>query len=91
MLERWDNLCHHWVEELLEQGSDDQVFASGYLQGHFAVVLSELEGEPDIQWSALEGKMTERLEQAKGELAPPDLVLVQGAWQQLSERLQATA
>ncbi|SHI08711.1 YfcL family protein [Ferrimonas marina] len=87
MLERWDEICHQWVAELLEQGSDDEVFASGYLQGHFAVVLSELEQETQPQLTQLQAQMSERLAQARTELAPDDLALIQHAWSQLEQRL----
>ncbi|MBY5993761.1 YfcL family protein [Ferrimonas balearica] len=87
MLERWETICHQWVEEQLAQGSDDEVFASGYLQGHFAVVLASLEQESDPNYARLEAKMAEHLDQARSELEPADLALVKAAWASLAQRL----
>ncbi|GAA5190918.1 YfcL family protein [Ferrimonas gelatinilytica] len=89
MLERWDEICHQWVAQLLETGSDDEVFASGYLQGHFAVALSELEQNEAPQWADLKASLEQKLSAARSELAPSDLALIQAAWGQLAQRLQA--
>ncbi|GAA4872321.1 YfcL family protein [Ferrimonas pelagia] len=89
MLERWDEICHEWTGELLQSGSDDEVFASGYLQGHFAVVLSQLEQNEAPTLDGLQAKMADVLGAAKSELSPQDLVLIQNAWQQLNQRLIA--
>ena len=45
MLEQYEQALEEWIGAIVEQGDDDQLFASGYLQGHFAVVLSQLEVE----------------------------------------------
>ncbi|QIZ78871.1 YfcL family protein [Ferrimonas lipolytica] len=90
MLERWDKICQNWVNHQLEHGSDDEVFSSGYLQGHFAVVLSHLEQQPQLDFPLLQAQMAQNLEQAKSELAPEDMALVSNAWQQLCEQLQPT-
>ncbi|WP_298441178.1 YfcL family protein [uncultured Ferrimonas sp.] len=89
MLERWDQICHTWINHTLENGNDDEVFSSGYLQGHFAVVLSELEQQQQVDFPALQAQMAKSLEQAKSELAPEDMVLVTNAWQQLEQQLAA--
>lgn len=87
MLERWDEICHQWVAEHLESGNDDEVFASGYLQGHFAVVLASLEQEPQVSLEALTARMEAHLDEARSELEPADMALVQGAWAELVRRL----
>lgn len=89
MLERWDQICQAWINDTLEQGSDDEVFSSGYLQGHFAVALSQLEAMTEVDFTVLTTQMDASLEQAKSELEPADYLLVTQAWQQLSQRLQA--
>ncbi|MBY6186033.1 YfcL family protein [Marinobacter hydrocarbonoclasticus] len=87
MLERWDEICHQWVAEHLESGNDDEVFASGYLQGHFAVVLAGLEQQDSVTLDDLMAGMASHLEQARSELEPADWALVQGAWAELAQRL----
>ncbi|WP_028117496.1 YfcL family protein [Ferrimonas senticii] len=89
MIERWEQICQQWIDHNLEHGSDDEVFSSGYLQGHFAVVLSKLEAQSEPELANLTELMSESLSQARSELAPEDMVLVQNAWQQLHSQLAA--
>ncbi|TKB49844.1 YfcL family protein [Ferrimonas sediminicola] len=88
MLEQIEQQANQWMTEMVEQGSDDQVFASGYLQGHLALSLSTLEESGGELLSCLAQDMLVRLDEASSELAPEDLALVHNAWQQLLSRLQ---
>ncbi|WP_028109531.1 YfcL family protein [Ferrimonas futtsuensis] len=87
MLDQIELLANQWMTEMVEQGSDDQVFASGYLQGHLALSLSTLEDSQQGLIEVLAQDMGARLDDASSELAPEDLALVRHAWQQLLERL----
>ncbi|GIU01910.1 YfcL family protein [Shewanella algidipiscicola] len=87
MLEQYEQALDQWIATKVAQGDDDQLFASGYLQGHFAVVLSQLEAQTEQDHQALDAKMQVCLETAKTELAPADFLLVQGAWNELSEKI----
>jgi hypothetical protein len=87
MLEQYDAAMESWIEETVSNGDDDALFASGYLQGHVAVVLSELEVEPEQDLSALDSKMVNCLALANEELNDTDYALVDNAWQQLRSRI----
>ncbi len=89
MLEKYEQTLEQWIASNLENGDDDAVFASGYLQGHVAVVLSQLEDDGDESYNALEAKMQPCIELAKEELEESDFVLVEQAWSELSKLLQA--
>lgn len=89
MLEKYDAALEAWIADIVANGDDDAVFASGYLQGHFAVVLSELEQEATHELSALEQKMQHCLTLAQEELADADYQLVEHAWEELHKRLAA--
>ncbi|QYK02706.1 YfcL family protein [Shewanella psychrotolerans] len=89
MLEQYEQALDEWIATKVAQGDDDQLFASGYLQGHFAVVLSQLEVEDEQGCEALADRMQLCLATAKTELAPNDFVLVQDAWDELSEKINA--
>jgi hypothetical protein len=89
MLEQYEQTLDQWIATKVEQGDDDQLFASGYLQGHFAVVLSQLEAETEQNSQALADRMQLCLATAKTELAPDDFVLVQEAWNELNAKINA--
>ncbi|WP_163932948.1 YfcL family protein [Paraferrimonas sp. SM1919] len=83
MLEQFESKLDRWIANILDNGNDDQVFASGYLQGHVAVALSELEAQDLQDMAALNSSMQARLEQAKEELNDSDFALVNDAWADL--------
>ncbi|QSX34970.1 YfcL family protein [Shewanella avicenniae] len=89
MLEQYDLQLEQWIGEIVAKGDDDALFASGYLQGHFAVVLAELEAEDDHSAAALAEKMQQCLKLAAKELEDHDYRLVADAWQELQQRLSA--
>lgn len=89
MIEKYEQTLQDWIEHIVAEGDDDALFASGYLQGHFAVVLSQLEVETEQDLAALEAKMTECLALAREELDDADYALVSNAWVQLSTKLAA--
>ncbi|MGS0683424.1 YfcL family protein [Shewanella sp. 125m-7] len=89
MIEKYEQTLQDWIERIVAEGDDDALFASGYLQGHFAVVLSQLEVESNQDMSALEVKMSECLALAREELGDTDYALVSDAWIQLSAKLAA--
>lgn len=89
MLEQYEITLYEWIEDIVAQGNEDSLFASGYLQGHFAVAISQLEAEAEQDFSALSEKMVVCMDLAREELADTDYVLVDSAWKQLSERLAA--
>ncbi|QQX78759.1 YfcL family protein [Shewanella sp. KX20019] len=89
MIEKYEQTLQDWIESIVAEGDDDALFASGYLQGHFAVVLSKLEVEHEQGVEALESKMVECLALAREELDDNDYALVNDAWLQLSSKLTA--
>jgi hypothetical protein len=89
MLDKYDAALESWIEDTVVNGDDDALFASGYLQGHVAVVLAQLEVEPSQDLTALDDKMVDCLALANSELNDDDYSLVANAWQQLRQRIQA--
>lgn len=85
------------LEELLERlepvfdqvyidGDDDELFAGGYLRGHFDLIaaqqLSAGDHEPEHFWQALAAAIKE----ARHELAPQDLAHVENMYQKLQAK-----
>ncbi|MGI2261518.1 YfcL family protein [Shewanella sp. GXUN23E] len=89
MLEKYEQTLDNWIESIVASGDDDALFASGYLQGHFAVVLAEMESEGSTDLVSLDEKMTACLSQATRELEDPDYRLVASAWQELRSAIAA--
>lgn len=73
------------IDNLVANGSDDELFASGYLRGHISLAVAncEMHGRThtrDVEMSVLRG-----LQQAclNGELQDADQKLVEAMWQRL--------
>ena len=73
------------IDALVSDGSDDDLFASGYLRGHISLAVAncEIQGRTlprDVEMSVLRG-----LQQAclNGELNDKDQLLVENMWQRL--------
>ncbi|WP_341501544.1 YfcL family protein [Gallaecimonas sp. GXIMD4217] len=74
------------LDQLVVTGSDDELFASGYLQGHLSLVSGHYELEVEQpELAELKNRVQASLEQAiaKGELNEQDQQLVIGLWQRL--------
>lgn len=73
-------------DEAVENGSDDELFASGYLRGHVDLVAAQLmlqgEQRADAFWPALETA----IQAASHELNPADQVHVTSLYHQLQRR-----
>ena len=89
MLEQYETSLYEWIDDIVAKGDEDALFASGYLQGHFAVALSQLEVETVQGIAALGEKMDVCLQLAKKALDDTDFALVASAGQQLNEKLSA--
>jgi len=90
MLEQYEEALEQWIESVVSHGDDDALFACGYLQGHVAVVLSQLEDEGESTLEALLEKMTDCLALARQEcqeLNDADFALVEAAWTQLHGKI----
>ncbi|MEL4431563.1 YfcL family protein [Shewanella mangrovisoli] len=87
MLEQYEEALEQWIESVVSHGDDDALFACGYLQGHVAVVLSQLEDEGESTLAALLEKMTDCLALARQELNDADFALVEAAWAQLHGKI----
>ncbi|RUO30487.1 YfcL family protein [Aliidiomarina sanyensis] len=67
-------------------GNDDELFASGYLRGHFDLVVAQLEMEGQQQASTLWVALDDALNKTRDELNPQDRQHVQNMLARLRER-----
>jgi len=86
-LERTEQIINDYIADILENGSDDALFASGYLQGHLDLIL---QGCLQAQHSFDEfmEKMEQSLSAAysKNELSQLDRTLVVACWNELKDQ-----
>lgn len=68
-------------------GSDDELFASGYLRGHFDLVVAKMELNGETDPTQVMPNVQAAVDQAKHELAPADQAHVQN----LMDKLAAVA
>lgn len=86
-LEQAEIIINNFIDQILEHGCDDQLFASGYLQGHLDLILQSC-----LQKAQSFGQFIALMEQSltkaysSNELAQPDRLLVQDCWQQLQNK-----
>jgi hypothetical protein len=66
------------------QGTDDQLFASGYLRGHVDLVVAQLELNDFAEAAAVMPAVTASVEAARQELSPADFHHIQEFLAQLA-------
>lgn len=73
-------------DEAVVEGTDDELFASGYLRGHFDLVAAQLALEGEQRAEALWPALEQAIQNASHELAPADQVHVSHLYQKLQRR-----
>lgn len=83
-LEQTEQIINNYIANILENGSDDVLFASSYLQGHLDLILQgcfqaqqNFEQFMQLMEQSLAGAY------AKNELSQQDRLLVENCWQEL--------
>ncbi len=76
------------LDDVVNHGSDEELFIASYLQGHFAVEARQLEMREDASLSMLDNNITESLQNAfsNKELDSNDANQVKSLWLRLMER-----
>ncbi len=77
-----------FLDDMVQRASDDELFAGGYLRGHFDLAVGRLElTEQEFERAELVGTVQQSLDLAiaGGELTEQDQHLVLGLWQQLQQ------
>ncbi|NRA71424.1 MAG: YfcL family protein [Gammaproteobacteria bacterium] len=86
-LEQTEQAVNDFVANILANGSDDQLFASGYLQGHLDLILQGcIQEQQDFTNFMAQMEQSLTLAYSNNELAQPDRLLVQDCWLQLKAK-----
>ncbi|NMR77891.1 YfcL family protein [Vibrio alginolyticus] len=74
------------IDARIENASDDELFAGGYLRGHISLSAASCEegGINDVE--ELKSRIANSLEEARAELTPADRVIVSDLWQELQSQ-----
>ncbi|MBM7036264.1 YfcL family protein [Vibrio ulleungensis] len=75
------------IDQRVENASDDELFAGGYLRGHISLAVSECEEQGVDSVDELKNKVAASLNAARSELTPADRVIVDDLWNDLVEQL----
>ncbi|NRA60544.1 MAG: YfcL family protein [Psychrobium sp.] len=80
-LDKTELLIEEFVADILENGTDNDMFASGYLQGHLDLILKSSQ-QAEHQFSEFLQRMEDSLQHAygKNELSQADRILVVNCW-----------
>ena len=81
------------IDTLVADGSDDELFASGYLRGHISLAVAQCEIQGRTLVRDVEMQVRSGLQQAclHGELNDNDQKLVETMWQRLLQQVRAAA
>ncbi|WP_172379848.1 YfcL family protein [Vibrio sp. Vb339] len=74
------------IDARIENASDDELFAGGYLRGHisFSVASCEEEGIEDV--AEVKARIEQSLDDARSELTPADRTIVNDLWVELQNQ-----
>ena len=76
-----------YFDSVVERGSDQELFTSSYLSGHFSLALSRVERTVDVSVAHLQSHLLDSLHQAfnDNELVPTEQILVLEMWKKLTD------
>ncbi|EIV8657499.1 YfcL family protein [Vibrio parahaemolyticus] len=74
------------IDARIENASDDELFAGGYLRGHISLSAASCEEDGINDVEELKSRIANSLEEARAELTPADRVIVGDLWQELQSQ-----
>ncbi|EGR2270369.1 YfcL family protein [Vibrio parahaemolyticus] len=74
------------IDARIENASDDELFAGGYLRGHISLSAASCEEDGINDVEELKSRIANSLEEARAELTPADRVIVRDLWQELQSQ-----
>ncbi|MDP5254752.1 MULTISPECIES: YfcL family protein [unclassified Vibrio] len=72
------------IDARIDNASEDELFAGGYLRGHVSLAAADCEEEGIQDVTVLKQRIEESINLARSELSPADRQLVLSLWQTLS-------
>ncbi|MEZ9719499.1 YfcL family protein [Vibrio cyclitrophicus] len=74
------------IDARIENASDDELFAGGYLRGHISLSVASCEEEGIEDVAEVKVRIEKSLEDARSELTPADRNIVNDLWVELQNQ-----
>lgn len=90
-VQEFTNIANGFFDAIVESGTDDELFASGYFRGHFDLATSIFEtAQSDFSIESFDAEIQKSLLRAfdNGELNENDQGLVEEVWAKLKVKLK---
>ena len=74
------------IDARIENASDDELFAGGYLRGHISLSVASCEEEGIEDVAEVKARIEKSLDDARSELTPADRIIVNDLWVELQNQ-----
>ncbi|MEZ8786628.1 YfcL family protein [Vibrio splendidus] len=74
------------IDARIENASDDELFAGGYLRGHISLSVASCEEDGIEDVAEVKLRIEKSLEDARSELTPADRTIVHDLWVELQNQ-----
>ncbi|MBU2912259.1 hypothetical protein CWN98_13110 [Vibrio splendidus] len=74
------------IDARIENASDDELFAGGYLRGHISLSVASCEEDGIEDVAEVKARIEKSLDDARSELTPADRTIVNDLWVQLQSQ-----
>lgn len=74
------------IDARIENASDDELFAGGYLRGHISLSVASCEEEDIEDLAEVKARIEQSLDDARSELTPADRTIVNDLWVELQNQ-----
>ncbi len=74
------------IDARIENASDDELFAGGYLRGHISLSVASCEEEGIEDLAEVKARIEKSLDDARSELTPADRTIVNDLWVELKNQ-----
>ncbi len=75
------------IDARIENASDDELFAGGYLRGHISLSVASCEEDGIEDVAEVKLRIEKSLEDARSELTPADRTIVNDLWVELQNQV----
>ncbi|WP_139685573.1 YfcL family protein [Vibrio tasmaniensis] len=74
------------IDARIENASDDELFAGGYLRGHISLSVASCEEDSIEDVVEVKARIEKSLDDARSELTPADRTIVNDLWVELQNQ-----
>ncbi|MGR5093856.1 YfcL family protein [Vibrio maritimus] len=75
------------IDSRIQDASDDELFAGGYLRGHISLSAASCEEDGVSDIGVFKTRIQASLDDAKSELTPADRIIVNDLWTELQSSI----